>query len=76
MSQSSSPPPIKTEVTRQTGPESRVTGRETPAPPAATRRWVPPSLIPHHELTPEAQNDATFRKVSILFKKIRGNYVM
>lgn len=63
VSRHGSPPSIKTEAPRQTGPESRVTGRETPAPPAY-RRWVPPSLRPNHGLTQEAQNDAIFRKVS------------
>lgn len=58
-----SPSPLKTEAPRQTGPESRVPGRETPIPPAS-RRWVPPSLRPQHDLTPETQNDAVFRKVN------------
>lgn len=75
--------PLKTEAPRQTGPESRVTGRETHnahgaaansgagaaataavVPPAATRRWVPPSLRPQHGLSQEAKNDVIFRKVS------------
>lgn len=64
------PPPIKTEAPRQTGPESRVTGRETPVPPAS-RRWVPPSLLPQYGLTEEAQNDAIFRKVCTFFFGIK-----
>lgn len=64
-----SPSPLKTEAPRQTGPESRVPGRETPIPPAS-RRWVPPSLRPQHDLTPETQNDAVFRKVRSTYQLV------
>lgn len=56
----------KTEDPTQQGPESRVTGRETPIPPAASRRWVPPSLRPQHGLTQEPKNDQIHRKVCFL----------
>lgn len=59
----------KTEDPRQTGTESRATGRENQVPPAS-RRWVPPSLRPHHGLTEEARIDSIFRKVG--FCKLRN----
>lgn len=58
----------KTEASTLTGPESRVTGRETPILPAASRRWIPPSLRPQHGLTQEAKNDQIFRKVKSILK--------
>lgn len=73
VSRAGSPPPPKTDAARQSGPESRVPGGETPAvPPAAeaTRRWVPPSLRPQHGLTAEAQNDAVFRTVRGILNKL------
>lgn len=59
---------IKTEDPRQTGTESRVTGRETQACVAPeTGRWVPPTLIKEYEFSEEAKKDAVFRKVRELF---------
>lgn len=69
MYQRGHPTPIKTEAPRQTGPESRVTGKETPVPPEI-RRWVPPSLIPQHGLSQEAKNDAIHRKVRGILNKL------
>lgn len=63
------PAPLKTEAPRQTGPESRVPGRDNTVPPAS-RRWVPPSLRPQHGLTQEAKNDAIFRKVRGILNKL------
>jgi len=60
----------KTEAITQTRPESRVTGRESPVPPAASRRWIPPSLRPQHGLTQEAKNDQIFRKVRGILNKL------
>lgn len=66
VSRSGNLPTIKTEDSRQTGTESRVTGRENQVPPAI-RRWVPPSLRPQHGLTEADKNDAIFRKVCVTF---------
>uniref|UniRef100_A0A182P600 Eukaryotic translation initiation factor 4 gamma 2 n=1 Tax=Anopheles epiroticus TaxID=199890 RepID=A0A182P600_9DIPT len=62
-------PTFKTEDPRQTGTESRATGRENPVPPAS-RRWVPPSLRPQHGLTEEARIDSVFRKVRGILNKL------
>uniref|UniRef100_A0A182JS41 Eukaryotic translation initiation factor 4 gamma 2 n=1 Tax=Anopheles christyi TaxID=43041 RepID=A0A182JS41_9DIPT len=62
-------PTFKTEDPRQTGTESRATGRENPVPPAS-RRWVPPSLRPQHGLTEEARIDSIFRKVRGILNKL------
>lgn len=56
---------FKTEDPRQTGTESRSTGRDTVSSvPPESRRWVPPTLIKEYGLIEEAQKDAVFRKVS------------
>lgn len=62
-------PTSKTEDPRQTGTESRATGRENQIPPAS-RRWVPPSLRPQHGLTEEARIDSIFRKVRGILNKL------
>uniref|UniRef100_A0A182J7M1 Eukaryotic translation initiation factor 4 gamma 2 n=1 Tax=Anopheles atroparvus TaxID=41427 RepID=A0A182J7M1_ANOAO len=62
-------PTFKTEDPRQTGTESRATGRENQIPPAS-RRWVPPSLRPQHGLTEEARIDSIFRKVRGILNKL------
>lgn len=62
-------PTSKTEDPRQTGTESRATGRENHIPPAS-RRWVPPSLRPQHGLTEEARIDSIFRKVRGILNKL------
>lgn len=62
-------PTSKTEDPRQTGTESRATGRENQVPPAS-RRWVPPSLRPQHGLTEEARIDSIFRKVRGILNKL------
>lgn len=62
-------PTSKTEDPRQTGTESRATGRENQIPPAS-RRWVPPSLRPQHGLTEEARVDSIFRKVRGILNKL------
>lgn len=68
---SGTPPPLKTEAPRQTGPESRVTGKETQEVPPAIRRWVPPSLISsQHGQSQEAKNDAIYRKVRGILNKL------
>lgn len=59
----------KTECPRQTGPQARVSGRDSVPP--AKRRWVPPSTLRHQDvLSEESRNDLIFRKVRGILNKL------
>lgn len=61
--------PTTTECPRQTGPQARVSGKDS-APPAK-RRWVPPSTLRGQDaLTTESRYDLVFRKVRGILNKL------
>ncbi|KAJ8986086.1 hypothetical protein NQ317_003381 [Molorchus minor] len=61
--------PTTTESPRQTGPQARVSGKDTV--PSTKRRWVPPCTLRHQDaITPESRNDQVFRKVRGILNKL------